>query len=158
MSVSREKIPCEQGLPHYMCYKQSKPPRSFHWMIFLDVAHQTPGCLTTFLFLMRRRRRTVSPWNADPLRSTTLLRIIPSARRSRGNSSALNRSHATHSVTLEERGICCRTDGPRRVLSCQMWHTIAAINAAWCRLCVERSPRTSDSASCGKLITTCSKR
>ena len=29
------------------------------------------------------------------------------------------------------RGGCCRTDGPRRVLSCQMRHTIAAINAAW---------------------------
>ena len=30
-------------------------------------------------------------------------------------------------------GGCCRTDGPRRARSCQMFHTIAAINAAWCR-------------------------
>ena len=66
-----------------------------------------------------------------------------SPRTSRGNSSALNRKscHASVSVTLEKRGGRCRTDGPRRVLSCQMWHTIAAIKAAWRRslrsLCVE---------------------
>ena len=34
---------------------------------------------------------------------------------------------------LEKRGGRCRTDGPRRVLSCQMRHTVAAIKAAWCR-------------------------
>ena len=39
---------------------------------------------------------------------------------------------------LEKRGGRCRTDGPIRVLSCQMRHTIAAIKAAWClALCVE---------------------
>ena len=49
-SVSRVKTPCEQGLPHYTCYKQSNA------------------------FLMRRRRRlsAVSPRKADPSRSTTL--------------------------------------------------------------------------------------
>ena len=53
-SVSRVKTPCEQGLPHYTCYKQSNA------------------------FLMRRkgRRSAVSPWNVDLLlRSTTLRRI-----------------------------------------------------------------------------------
>ena len=34
---------------------------------------------------------------------------------------------------LEKRGGRCRTDGPIRVLPCQMRHTIAAIKAAWCR-------------------------
>ena len=87
-------------------------------------------------YLMRRRRRrsAVSPWNMDPLRRTTL-RGIRSARRNRGKSSALNRKscHASVLVMLEKRCGCCRTDGPRRVRSCQMLHTIAAINAAWCR-------------------------
>ena len=109
-SVSRGKTPYEQGLPHYTCHKQSNA------------------------FLMLRRRSAVSPSNVDPLRSTTL-RGVRSARRSRGNSSALNRKscHAPVSVMLEKRGGCCRTDGPRWVRSCQMLHTIAAINAAWCR-------------------------
>ena len=34
---------------------------------------------------------------------------------------------------VEKRGGRCRTDGPIRVLSCQMRHTIAVIKAAWCR-------------------------
>ena len=69
------------------------------------------------------------------MRSTTTLRGIRSARRRHGNSFALvNRQscHASVSLILEKRGGCCRTDGPRRVLSCQMRHSIAAINAAWC--------------------------
>ena len=38
---------------------------------------------------------------------------------------------------LEKRGGRCRTDGPIRVRSCQMQHTIAAIKAAWRRsLCL----------------------
>ena len=41
--------------------------------------------------------------------------------------------HPTDSVMLEKRGGRCRTDGPIRVLPCQMRHTIAAIKAAWCR-------------------------
>ena len=41
--------------------------------------------------------------------------------------------HASVSVMLEKRGGRCRTDGPIRVLSSQMRHTIAAIKAAWCR-------------------------
>ena len=51
-----------------------------------------------------------------------------------GISQACNRKsyHASVSVMLEKSGGCCRT-GPRRVRSCQMLHTIAAINAAWCR-------------------------
>ena len=96
----------------YTCYKQSN----------------------AYLMRRRRRRSAVSPWNVDPLRSTTL-RGIRSARRSRGKSSALNRKsyHASFSVMFEKRGGCCRTDGPRQVRSCQMLHTTAAINAAWCR-------------------------
>ena len=90
-------------------------------------------------FLMRRRRRSaVSPWNVDTLRSTTL-RGIRSARsglwQRSFRSSALHRRscHASVSVMLEKRGGRCRTDGPIRVLPCQMRHTIAAIKAAWCR-------------------------
>ena len=112
-------------------------------------------------FLMRRRRRSaVSPRNLDPLRSTTLHGILR-ARRSRGNSSALNRRscHASVWVMWDKRGGCCRTGGPRRVRSCQMLHTITAINAAWCRsLRLASSPRASDSASYGKFIATCSRR
>ena len=50
-------------------------------------------------------------------------------------SSAVHRKscHASVSVMLEKRGGRCRIDGPIRVLSCQMRHTIAAIKAAWCR-------------------------
>ena len=141
-SASRVKTPCEQGLPHYTCYKQSNA------------------------FLMRRRRRlsAVSPRKADPSRSTTL-RGTRSARSGLGQrgfrSAALNRKscHASVSVMLEIRGGCCRTDGPIRVLSCQMRHTIAAIKAAWCRsLRRASSPRASNSASCEKSTTTCSKR
>ena len=113
-SLSRVNTPCEQGLPHYTCYKQSNA------------------------FLMRRRRRSaVSLWNVDPLRSTTL-RAIRSARSGLGQrsfrSSALNRKscHASVSV-MENRGGRCRTDGPIRVLSCQMRRTIAAVKAARCR-------------------------
>ena len=90
-------------------------------------------------FLMRRTRRSaVSPWNVDPLRSTTL-RGIRSVRGGLGlrsfRSSALHRKscHASVSVMLEKRAGRCRADGPTRVISCQMWHTIAAIKAAWCR-------------------------
>ena len=109
---------------------------------------------------MRRRRSAVSPSNVDPLRSTTL-RGVRSARRSRGNSSALNRKscHAPVSVMLEKRGGCCRTDGPRRVRSGQMLHTIAAINAACCcSLRSTSSPRASCSASCPQFIANCNKR
>ena len=49
-SVSRGKTSCEQGLPHYTYYKQSN----------------------AFLMRRRTRRSAVSPWNVDPLRSTTL--------------------------------------------------------------------------------------
>ena len=90
-------------------------------------------------FLMRRRRRSAVPtWNVAPLRST-ILRGIRGARGRLGQrsfrSSALNRKscHASVSVMLEKRGGCCRTDGPIRLLSCQMRHTIAAIKAARCR-------------------------
>ena len=73
-----------------------------------------------FLLRRRRRRSAVSPWNVDPLRSTTLRGI----RRERVSapSSALHRKsrHAPVSVMLEKRGGRCRTDGPIRVLPCQM--------------------------------------
>ena len=90
-------------------------------------------------FLLRRRRRSaVSPWNVDPLRSTTL-RVIRSARSGSGQrsfrSSALKRKscQVSVSVMLEKSGGRCRTDGPIRVLSNQIRNTIAAIKAAWCR-------------------------
>ena len=107
----------------------------------------------------RRRRSAVSPRNVDPLRSTTYCGIR-STRKHRGNSFALNQQScpASLSVTLVKLGGCCRTDGPRRALSCQMWHTITAINAAWCRsIRWASSRRASDSVSCEK-FTSCSKR
>lgn len=143
-SVSRVKTPCEQGLPHYTCYKQSNA------------------------FLMRRkgRRSAVSPWNVDLLLRSTTLRRIRSERSGLGQrsfrSSALNQKscHASVAVMLEKRGGCCRTDGPIRVLSCQMRHTIAAIKARGVALCVEAPLRVRafDSASCEKFTTACSKR
>ena len=110
--------------------------------LFVSRDYLIPSCFkqSNDAFLMRRRRRSaVSPWNVDPLRSTTLLRGIRSARSGLGQrsfrSSALNRKscHASVSVMWEKRGGCCRTNGPIRVLSCQVRHTIAAIKAAWCR-------------------------
>ena len=110
-SVSRVRTPCEQGLPHYT--------------YVLEAEQRLPHAT--------EKAKRSSPWNVDPLRSTT--------RRSSGlgrrsfRSSALHRKsrHASVSLMLEKRGGRCRTDGPIRVLSCQMRHTIAAIKAAWCR-------------------------
>ena len=105
-SASRVKTPCEQGLPHYTCYKQSN----------------------AFLMRRRRRRTTVSSWNVDPLRSTTV-RGIRSARSGLGRrsfrSSALYRKscHTSVSVMLEKRRACCRTDGSIRVPSFARWGT-----------------------------------
>ena len=64
------------------------------------------------------RRSAVSPWNVDPLRSTTLLGIRSARSRVSAPSSALHRKsrHAPVSVMLEKRGGRCRTDGPIRVL------------------------------------------
>ena len=60
---------------------------------------------------------------------------------------------------LEKRGGRCRTDGPIRVTSCPMQHTIAAIKAAWYRsLYWASSRRASYSVSCERFITACSKR
>ena len=50
-SVSRLKTPCGQGLPHYTYVLQADQ---------------------RVLVRRRRRRSAVSPWNMDPLRSTTL--------------------------------------------------------------------------------------
>ena len=67
--------------------------------------------------------------------------------------------HPSVSVIVEKRGGCCRTDGPRRVRSGQMLHTIAAINAACCcSLRSTSSPRASCSASCPQFIANCNKR
>ena len=91
---------------------------------------------------MRRktRRSAVSAWNVDPLRSTTLPGIR-SARSGLGQRSfrspALHRKscHASVSVMLEKRGGRCRTDGPIRVLSCQVRHTMSRPRGV--ALCVE---------------------
>ena len=94
-----------------------------------------------FPMRLRRRRSAVSQWNVDPLQCTTL-RGVRSARSGLGQrsfrSSALHRKsfHASVSVMLEKRGGRCRTDGPMRVLSCQMRHTIAAIRPRCVALCV----------------------
>ena len=61
-------------------------------------------CKQSNAFLMRRRRRSaVSPWNVDPLRSTTL-RAIRSARSGLGQrsfrSSALHRKSCRASVSV----------------------------------------------------------
>ena len=106
--VSRVKTPCEQTT-------------SFH----------VRATSRATLKRRRRRRSAVSPWKVDPLRSTTL-RGIRSARSFRSSALPRKSCHSV-SVMLEKRGGRCRTDGPIRVLSCQMRHTIAAIKAAWCR-------------------------
>ena len=116
-SVLRAKTRCEQGLPHRTYVLQAEQ----------RIPHAT-----------EEKAKRISPWNVDPLRSATLrgIRSACSGLEQRSfRSSALHRKscHASVSVMLEKRGGRCRTDGPIRVLSCQMRHTIAAIKAAWCR-------------------------
>ena len=116
-SVSRVKTPCDQGLPHctYVLQAEQRLP------------HAT-----------EEKAKRSFPMERGPTASNTL-RGICSARsglvQRSFRSSALHRKscHAAVSVMLEKSGGRCRTDGPIRVLSCQMRHTIAAIKAAWCR-------------------------
>ena len=84
-SVLRVETACEQGLPHctYVLQAEQRLPSATE-----ETAKRTfPMARTCYkqsnAFLLRRRRRqsAVSPWNVDPLRSTTL-RGIRSARTS----------------------------------------------------------------------------
>ena len=118
-SVLRVKTPCEQGLPHctYVLQAEQRLPsateekakRSFPMERGPIAKHHSawiPQCTQWF---------TAEEFPLLPL---------PYTEKSR---------HAPVSVMLEKRGGRCRTDGPIRVLPCQMRHTIAAIKAAWCR-------------------------
>ena len=91
-SVPRVKTPCEQGLLHctYVLQAEQRLPHA------------------------RRRRSAISPWNVDPLRSTTL-RGIRSARSGlgRGVSTPLPQTESPATlqsqVMMEKRGGRCRT-------------------------------------------------
>ena len=118
-SVLRVKTPREQGLPHYTYVLQSRATPSF-----CDGGEgeaQFP-------------HGTWTHCEAPPCVESAMHAVV-SGRGVSAPSSALHRksSHAQVSVMLEKRGGRCRTDGPIRVLPCQMRHTIAAIKAAWCR-------------------------
>ena len=112
-SVLRVKTPCERELPHYTYVLQAEQ----------RLPHATEKAKRSF------------PMECGPTANIS----FRSARSSLGQrglrSSALNRKscHASAAVMLEMGGGRCRTDGPVRVLSGQMRHTIAAIKAAWCR-------------------------
>ena len=110
------------------------------------------------------RRSAVSPWNVDPLRSTTL-REIRSARSGLGQSV---RSFLCPTPKVTPRSSLGDVGEARWPLS-HRWtdtspnlpvrHTIAAIKAAWCHtLRRASSRRASDSASCERFITACSNR
>ena len=132
-SVSRVKTPCEQGLPHctYVLQAEQRLPRA------------TEKAKRSFPMERGSTAKHHPAWNPQCTQwfraEEFSLRGIRSARSGLGQrsfrSSALHRKscHASFSVMLEKRGGCCRTDGPIRDLSCQMRHTIAAIEAAWCR-------------------------
>ena len=115
-SVSCVKTPCEQGLPHCTYELQAEQ----------RLPHATEEKAKRSFPMEREPTAKHHPaWN-------------PQCKQRLGQrsfcSSALHRKscHVSVSVMLEKR--CgCRTDGPIRVLSCQMRHTIAAIKAAWCR-------------------------
>ena len=115
-SVSRVKTPCEQGLPHctYVLQAEQRLP------------HATKKAKRSYPMERGPTAKHHPAWNPQ---------FTQWFRAEERNSSALHRKscHASVSVMLEKRGGRCRTDGPIRVLSCQMRHTIAAIKAAWCR-------------------------
>ena len=115
-SVFRVKTPCEQGLPHCTHVLQAEQ----------RLPHATEKAKRSFphgTWIIAKNHPAWSPQCTQGLGQRSF------------RSSALNRKscHASVSVMLEQRGGCCRTDGPIRVLSCPMRHTIAAIKAAWCR-------------------------
>ena len=116
-SVSRVKSPCEQGLPHCTYVLQAEQ----------RLSHATEEKVKRSFPMERGPTAKHHPgWN---------LQCTQWFRAESFRSSALHRKscHASVSVMLEKRGGRCRIDGPIRVLSCQMRHTIAAIKAAWCR-------------------------
>ena len=121
-SVSRVKTPCDQRLPHYTYVLQAEQ----------RLPHATEEKAKRSFPMERGPTAKHHPaWNPQCMQC-----LAPRSFRS----SALNRKscHASVSVTLEKRGGRCRTDGPIRVLSCQMRHTIAAIKRPrGVALCVE---------------------
>ena len=142
-SVSRVKTPCEQGLPRctYVLQVEQRLPhateekakRSFPMERGPTVKHHQP---------------VWNPQCTQWFRAEEFPLLCPTPK-------VIPR----FSLMLEKRSGRCCTDGPIRVLSCQMRHTIAAIKAAWCRsLCCASSRCASDSASCERFTTACNKR
>ena len=120
-SVSRVKSPCEQGLPHctYVLRAEQRLP------------HATEEKAKRRFPMERGPTAKHHPaWNPQ---------CTQWFRQRSFRSSALHRTscHASVPVMLEKRGGRCRTDGPIRVLSCQMRHTIAAIKSCGVALCVK---------------------
>ena len=119
--VSHVKTPCEQGLPHctYVLQTEQRLP------------HATEEKAKRSFPIERGPTAKHHPaWNPQ------CTQWFRAGKRFR--SPALHRKsfHASVSVMLEKRGGRCRTDGPMRVLSCQMRHTIAAIRPRCVALCV----------------------
>ena len=115
--VARVKTPCEPGLPHCTYVRQAEQ----------RLPHATEEKAKRRFPMERGPTAKHHPaWNPQ---------CTQWFRQRSFRSSALHRKscHASVPVMLEKRGGRCRTDGPIRVLSCQMRHTIAAIKAAWCR-------------------------
>ena len=115
-SVSRVKTPCEQGPPHCTHVLQAEQ----------RLPHATEKGKRSFPMERGPTAKHHPAWNPQ---CTQCL----GQRSSRPSTLHRKSCHASVSVMLEKHGDRCRTDGPIRVLSCQMRHTIAAIKAAWCR-------------------------
>ena len=113
-SVSRVKNPRGQGLPHY---------------VVLQAEQRLPREKAKRSFPMERgptakHHPAANPQCSQRFRAEEFPLLCPKPKS----------CHASVSVMLlEKRRGRCRTDGPIRVLPCQMRHTIAAIKAAWCR-------------------------
>ena len=132
--VSRVKTPCEQGLPRHTYVLQAEQRHP----------HATEKGKRSFPMERGPTAEHHPAWNlqctqwfrAEELPLLCDVYIYMSVSKLVTTSTELSLSlgcHAQVSVMLEKRGGRCCTDGPTRVLSCQMRHTIAAIKAAWCR-------------------------
>ena len=111
------KTPCEQGLPHctYVLHAEQRLPHA--------TEEEAKRGFPVERGPTAKHHRAWNPQCTQWFRAEEFP-IFALHRKS---------CHSSVSVMLEKRGGCCRTDGPIRVLPCQMRHMIAAIKAAWCR-------------------------
>ena len=116
-SVSRVKTPCEQGLPYctYVLQAEQRLP------------HATEKAKRSFSMARGPTAKHHPAWNpqcTQRFRAEVFPLLCPTPK---------VMPRFIMSVMLEKRGARCRTDGPTRVLSCQIRHMMAAVKAAWCR-------------------------